>query len=89
MNDTPDLHARLLAATEPLLAGERYSLERLSGPLVAIRAVVEHHEPVERGGVLFCEGCDAGSAKGAYDEEPPTWPCSTVETIAKHLGVKP
>lgn len=90
MNEAADLHTRLLAATEPLMAGERYSVERLSGPVAALRAVVELHAPQDTypsGGSTgrpLCFGCDLG----LHADDHADWPCATIEAIAEHLGVK-
>lgn len=76
-----ELHKRLLAAIA------RYEGAMGTRTLVAaLRAVVEVHEPVREGGTLgyfTCRGCDNGS----YAIDSPDWPCSTIQAIARELGV--
>lgn len=59
-------------------------IDRVGGFKVgaAARAVWDLHAPV---GDTYptCKGCDPGS----YAEDDPAWPCSTVEAIAKAMGV--
>lgn len=54
----------------------------------ALRAVVELHKPVPRfdhtPDWLVCHGCDMDG----YDAEHPPWPCSTVQAIARELGIE-
>jgi hypothetical protein len=50
----------------------------------ALRAVVELHAPVLNGIWWECRGCDADG----HDWEPPIWPCSTTELVARVLGVQ-
>lgn len=78
-----DLHAQLLAFTEPLIAGERYTLERLGGPLAALRAVVMQHKPELFGGIRACLACSPGMPPPILIEAP----CPTVRTIARELGI--
>lgn len=85
MPETADLHARLLdRVTEAALAVEedRYNMV---GEIAALRAVVELHAPVlrfEGSEIPVCRGCD----KPRMARRPP-WPCSTIQTIARELGV--
>jgi len=62
------------------MAGEHYSVARLAGPIAALRAVVELHPPYLAidGAEYACSSC--GIIAG--------WPCSTVETIARELGIE-
>ena len=84
-----DLHARLLAAIDGITADAEWG--DACGPLAAaLRAVVELHEPIDTfpGGTVpigytACAGCDCEG----YDWEHPSWPCSTVQAIARELGV--
>lgn len=76
------LHERLLAV-----------IGQHGGPLdtgAALRAVVELHAPTDTfpGGTTpigysACVGCDCEG----YDWEHPSWPCSTIQVIARELGV--
>lgn len=76
-----DLHARVLAELDAIDALLVHKIR----PVVALRAVVELHAPVERfeGSTLpVCRGCD----KHRTAKRPP-WPCSTIQAIARELGV--
>ena len=72
-----DLHARLLAATDP----------GASPPWAwrVLRVVVELHAPVEDSYAasrwLDCRGCDSRG-------EAADWPCTTVRAIARGLGIE-
>lgn len=76
-----ELYERLLAASKPLMAGERYSVARLAGPLTALRAVLELHHPddIEP---LSCVECSENNVDLFVD-----WPCETVRAIARALDV--
>jgi hypothetical protein len=79
------LHEKLLAELDSY---ER-AMPQPGNLIDALRAVVELHAPTEdRIGdrlVRFeCQGCDTG---GGYDWEYPRWPCSTIQAIARELGV--
>lgn len=55
---------------------------RLATAHPALAPVIDHHSPENTGYGLYCEGCDAG----AYAEDSPEWPCSTIELILDGLG---
>ena len=45
--------------------------------------VIEHHAPASHtSGGPGCTGCD----NGAYAEDDPEWPCSTIILIAREMG---
>jgi hypothetical protein len=68
----------------PLPAGYRALLDA-DAMMGALRAVVELHAPVwDSCREWECQGCDADG----YDWEPPSWPCSTTELVARVLGVQ-
>ncbi len=87
-----DLHQRLLAQVDaydctdprctPRPGDQRCTRHALAA---ALRAVVELHAPIEQGFAashwLDCRGCDSR-------DEPPDSPCSTVQAIARELGVQ-
>jgi hypothetical protein len=53
---------------------------RLSRADPALKPIIDHHRPKDRWlllGEWSCKGCDAG----AYAEDSPEWPCSTIELI--------
>ncbi len=75
-----DLYNRLLGEITPI---ERAATREED----ALRAVVELHEPVPcapGSQIMDCRGCDAG----AYAEDWPDAPCSTLLAVAHALGVK-
>lgn len=53
---------------------------RLMAAHPALQPVIAHHCHDEDGN--GCNGCDAG----AYAEDTPEWPCSTIELILEGLG---
>lgn len=65
------LHEKLLAAASPLTVAEERTPEELAA---VIRAVVELHAPT--GLFRWCSVCYQRS-----------WPCSTIQAIARELGV--
>jgi hypothetical protein len=68
----------------PVPAGHQLLLDA-DGMMGALRAVVELHAPDWYHPYYYgCRGCDADG----YEWEPPEWPCSTVELIARVLGVE-
>jgi len=77
----PDLHAQLLAELDDRYA-DILGEQRLGRSLVeALRAVVEMHAPIRHvitgvGVVVGCRTC--------FDS---AWPCSTIQVIARELGV--
>lgn len=78
-----DLHRRLLDATNPLTVAEERTPEELAA---VVRAVIELHEPVTyRRRPLANPECESCSADDDLHDVP--WPCSTVRTIAQHLGI--
>ena len=82
------IYQQLLHATRPLVGGGRLGV-KVNRARAALRAVVELHAPVPHtlhGNLIrnVCEGCDAG----AYAEESPDWPCSTVQAVARELGIE-
>jgi hypothetical protein len=70
-----DLHERLLAEIDRCQDG----IGPDGGLGDALRAVVELHAPVKLpiGETLYCDGCG----------NLPSWPCSTIQAIARELGV--
>jgi hypothetical protein len=85
MADQPTLHARLLTATQQLAGKPSAPTARAvaNQALAALRAVVELHKPVDAYGAPFCHGCDKAHAT----QEEPAWPCATIRTIARELGI--
>jgi hypothetical protein len=70
---TADLHAAIVD-----------EIAHFDGPVDrALRAVVELHAPHDRlmGGPIVCGHCN-----GTHGEDDP-WPCSTIQAIARELGV--
>ena len=66
-------------------ARERLQVEqRLAQAHPALQPVIAHHSPAEHGFLYSwtCKGCDTG----AYAEDSPSWPCSTLELILEGLG---
>jgi hypothetical protein len=55
---------------------------RLATAHPALAPVIDHHSPENTGYGLYCMGCDAG----AYADDSPQWPCSTIELILDGLG---
>jgi hypothetical protein len=56
---------------------------RLATAHPALLPVIELHSPeLSEYGTVSCQGCDAG----AYAEDDPEWPCSTIELILDGLG---
>jgi hypothetical protein len=55
---------------------------RLATAHPALAPVIDHHSPENTGYGLYCMGCDAG----AYADDSPEWPCSTIELILDGLG---
>jgi hypothetical protein len=81
-----DLHARLLAATSPLTVAEERTPEELAA---VIRAVVELHAPFQRSMLTAaCRACSTPvhTQPGRYVTVT-NWPCSTIQAIARELGV--
>jgi len=65
-------------------ARERLQVEqRLAKAHPALQPVIAHHSPAEHGFLYSwtCKGCDTG----AYAEDSPGWPCSTLELILEGL----
>lgn len=69
------LHEQLLAAVKPP-AGTLLSDLDSNSWLAALRAVVELHPARSFGRQLWCEPCAA------------SYPCSTVQAIARELGIE-
>ena len=61
------------------LHAARIRLDELTDPLT--RKILSLHCENERG---ECEGCDFSG----FEAEPPDWPCSTVEAVAEHYGIR-
>lgn len=82
MRAVADLHQQLL----DLIAEYRTSADAddypVRFPLDALRAVVELHAPDDGAGYARCDGC-----LNAWGESA-EWPCSTVQAIARELGVQ-
>lgn len=80
-----DLHRRLLDELDPAAP---WDADRDEAAYAALRAVIELHAPRpyfdHTPDWLICKGCDLDG----YDAENPPWPCSTVRTIAEHLGIR-
>jgi hypothetical protein len=52
----------------------------------AILAVLDLHKPEWNGGTQICWYCREGGP--GYEAEPVAYPCDTVKTIAKALGIE-
>lgn len=83
------LHDELARLHDHLVACASCTTCEATAGYHALRAVVELHAPREdrigtRLARLECQGCDVG---GGYDWEYPSWPCSTIQVIARELGV--
>lgn len=58
--------------------------EKATDPILV--KVIEHHTPdmSDYDDYPWCEGCDPG----AYAEDNPDWPCSTIGLIETHLAAQ-
>lgn len=75
--------ARNKAAREQLKLEVAEVKARLGKADPALAPIIAHHAPLISGYAgLSCTGCDAG----AYAEEAPEWPCSTIDLILDGLG---
>jgi hypothetical protein len=79
------LHEKLLAELDPAVP---WDADRDERAYAALRAVVELHAPKpymdsKPDGIQECRGCEVDG----YEWEYPAWPCSTIQTIARELGV--
>lgn len=73
-----DLRERILNEVQDHLDQALYGEDvRSPRPFQALKAVVEMHEPCEHEGEVFCRECNP--------DEP--YPCLTLRTIAKELGI--
>ncbi len=71
------LHERLIEATSPLRPGTVLRHSNVNAPWAALRAVVELHAP-DAESPWACDHCSS--------LEIP-YPCSTIQAIARELGV--
>jgi hypothetical protein len=81
------LHEQLLTVLDERINTIDQLGEQDDGMVRVVRAVVELHAPVNAGAlseILICEGCEPGDDATSC----PDWPCSTVQAIARELGVE-
>ena len=81
---TPEEQAAAKLERAREAARERLRVEqRLAKAHPALQPVIAHHSPAEHGFLYSwtCKGCDTG----AYAEDSPEWPCSTLELILEGL----
>lgn len=82
---TPEEQATAKLERAREAARERLEVEqRLALADPELQCIVRHHSPAEHGFLYSwtCKGCDTG----AYAEDSPIWPCSTIELILEGLG---
>lgn len=78
-----DREARWKAEAEQAKRDVAQTTLRLATAHPALMPVIDHHSPeLSEYGTVSCQGCDAG----AYAEDDPGWPCSTIELILDGLG---